>query len=85
MNFLWKILAPSDSFAQNMYVVFFIFIGMVFIMPAFYRLFAGIEPVTAMGRFAVPFLSLLATIAVSTLFTLFSAKLHKQSKKCKHD
>lgn len=24
MRFLWKILAPADSFAQNMYVVFFI-------------------------------------------------------------
>ncbi|WP_373754122.1 hypothetical protein [Neisseria weixii] len=81
MNFLWKILAPTDSFAQNIYVVFFIFIGMVFIMPTFYRLLMEIEAVKAIGRFAVPFLSLLATIGISALFTLFVIKLHEKSKR----
>lgn len=84
MNFLWKILAPTDSFAQNIYVVFFIFIGMIFIMPTCYRLLMEIESVKAMGRFAVPFFSLLATIGISGLFTLFATKLHEKSGRFHH-
>ncbi|MFC5919226.1 hypothetical protein ACFPVS_00305 [Neisseria weixii] len=60
---------------------FFIFIGMVFIMPAFYRLLMEIEAVKAIGRFAVPFFSLLATIGISALFTLFVIKLHEKSER----
>lgn len=63
---------------------FFIFIGMVFIMPTCYRLLMEIESVKAMGRFAVPFFSLLATIGISALFTLFVAKLHEKSGRFHH-
>ena len=61
--------------------VFFIFIGMIFIMPTCYRLLMEIESVKAMGRFAVPFFSLLATIGISALFTLFVIKLHEKSER----